>query len=880
MRSDVLRTISDAKNVTNAIVLTHNVDFVFLQSMLLPAIRKCGQPRLTVFVDAGCGREAYGRQARLLDSIGVRYRAVQVQMATGFRFHPKAVLLSGTESATLIVGSGNLTYGGWRDNAEVWSRFDTATDGTGPFAAFREYMRDVLALVPLSESIQFEVDEAYDPGTRQWAANMDAPSTLLGRAGRGESLLDKMLSTSPSGRADRLVVCSPYFDEKLRALGELATRFQPGNIRVLAQEGRTGLTLASAALLPEGAGLRSVSFLRKGDDDNEYRSFIHAKFYAVETNDEVTVFAGSANCSQAALTIPGSGGNAELVAVRSMTSAEFERDLLGELEVESRAPELAEAPEEPPENDIDKVGVSLLAARLDGKRLSIAYAASEEFELGTCKIDGIDHDFEKTGDSLLLVRVAGMPTSVMVTGLIDGSPTESNRIWIDHERELRSTSRSRALADTIHQRVRESEWDLGAWGEIVSAFCKHLQYMPKLARRQKRTNGDSDADRAVHYTRSDVFAEGYGLPPLRRSLSTGGQSGYLGSLRSLLLSWFGFRPAEEEPDTSIREPTTAEDGDESERQDREEALPGKTTPTTKAEIGERDRKTARRLVQQATRAMTSAEFLENRPPEFLTADLKVCVVLLRTALREGWIDGEVFLASTHAIWSSLFFTSDQEATQGWLECRYHGAQEPADFAARMQSAELSAALALWALSLPEVVDTPEHARFRLASVLSVARLPWLWQGGTTEEIAAELELVLPLAYRHDELDEASFRTRWRTLIRQGEAMRLLEESMRGRELGEVMLEVDQDQVAAGELLWQGGCGFCVAARACSRSRDARTQVLVLQGEGQEKVFGASYIVPVAGLLNSLLQERSRHGQAAAKVARDLVDELSLGFAGS
>ena len=42
MRSDVLDVISSARDVTNAIVLTHNIDFVFVQTVVLSAFRRCG----------------------------------------------------------------------------------------------------------------------------------------------------------------------------------------------------------------------------------------------------------------------------------------------------------------------------------------------------------------------------------------------------------------------------------------------------------------------------------------------------------------------------------------------------------------------------------------------------------------------------------------------------------------------------------------------------------------------------------------------------------------------------------------------------------------------------------------------------------------------
>jgi hypothetical protein len=142
MRQDLITLLRREQDVTNAIILTHNIDFLFLQSVVFSTLKRCGYPTLTVFADAQCAAETFSSQAPLLDGLGVRYRVVPVAMPLGFRFHPKAVLLSGTAKATLFVGSGNLTFGGWRDNAEMWVRFDSDTDGTGAFVAFQHYLSE------------------------------------------------------------------------------------------------------------------------------------------------------------------------------------------------------------------------------------------------------------------------------------------------------------------------------------------------------------------------------------------------------------------------------------------------------------------------------------------------------------------------------------------------------------------------------------------------------------------------------------------------------------------------------------------------------------------------------------------------------------------
>ena len=192
MRQDLVKLIETQEDVTNAIILTHNIDFVFLQLIVLSALRRCGRPTLTVFADAHCAAETFAYQWPVLSTLGTRYRVVPVAMEPGFRFHPKELLLSGPIKANLWIGSGNLTFGGWRENAEAWVHFESDKDTTGPFAAFQAYLQEILHRVPISGPVQDEVDEAFDGQTHPWAREMDAPSGLLGRAGGAPTLIQRM----------------------------------------------------------------------------------------------------------------------------------------------------------------------------------------------------------------------------------------------------------------------------------------------------------------------------------------------------------------------------------------------------------------------------------------------------------------------------------------------------------------------------------------------------------------------------------------------------------------------------------------------------------------------------------------------------------------
>lgn len=57
MTEDLLKSISKEKNVHSIIVLTHNIDFIFIQTVVLKFLKKMGSPSLTIFADAQCKSE-------------------------------------------------------------------------------------------------------------------------------------------------------------------------------------------------------------------------------------------------------------------------------------------------------------------------------------------------------------------------------------------------------------------------------------------------------------------------------------------------------------------------------------------------------------------------------------------------------------------------------------------------------------------------------------------------------------------------------------------------------------------------------------------------------------------------------------------------------
>lgn len=877
MREDIIKLVESQGDVTNAIILTHNIDFVFLQLIVIPALKKCGRPTLTVFADAYCAANTFAYQSPVLSTIGTRYRVVPVAMESGFHFHPKAVLLSGPEKATLLIGSGNLTFGGWRENAEVWIRFESDKDTTAAFAAFRNYLLEILRRIPLSGPIKDEIDEAFDGRSRSWAEKMDAPSGLLGRVGRGQAILEQIAIAAGEGFVERLVVCSPYFDAKAKALSDLFGQLKPAKADVLVQQKYPGLPHAAVAGLPSEVEIIPVKFTRKNSKGVDRESFIHAKFYGISNADRTLVIAGSGNCSRAALTISGINGNAELLALQSLSTAQFNELYLAEM------PRVEEKPDFPvlqDDEDTDAAAESLriLAARYDGSLLQIGYSCAKDMELTRCWVDGEPLLFTVEENGIIVVEVARPPARLFLEGMHNGQSIRSPEGWVDVERELRSTSRGRSLAGVIFDRVQANLWGIGAWKDVLDVFCKYLQYMPSRSSRSGHIATQRHVKHTANFTADDVFSSGYGLPNLGSAVRAGLADDRIHSLQQMLLQWFGIADHDEPP---IEDQPTDEDDDGAEDTvDRpEKVLTRKKVITDPKPISEIDRKKAKKAVEQMTKAMTSEEFLSQRSPELMAADLKIAAILLRTGFKQSWIDESDFFEATRIIWSSLFFSSPKEPNRGWIERRYREAENPEQFIFKMASPELSAALAAWSMTAPPNILTPEHIVFFLANVLAVARLPWLWLGGHPGQIGKELGSMLANTGGMPS-DESlkRFEEVWVSLMRRGEALRALEEALNGHTPAELREQIRNDNVTRGDLLWQGSSGYCVAMCSARRSAKDITPVLSLQSTKKETAFLSHFLIPIRSLLNSaVLEESEKFGTNHENALREMLSEISMSF---
>lgn len=360
-----------------------------LETGILRALQQHGDGRVTVLVDHSQYRAAFTEVG--VRGPGVHYRYYPVRLPRpAAAFHAKLYLLAGSDAATLLVASANLTRAGWRRNAEVVDRITIERGGGGDSRAFASYVALLEALatstVDLSEPARVAIG---DEVTRLRDLLGDAPDLRDGPRflhNLERPLLDQIREIVPADAITEITVISPYFDPGNLALRALAAAYPKARqVRVIKNEEELNNFAGDAA-----AGLRrrlKLFYVRSVGGTERY---VHAKGVFLSGPQGTWAVAGSANATAAAwlrVAVSADGsmrGNLEAVTVRYFSSPRVARDFCAPLEpleevkdwheLEYEAP----APAEPTEDAaVPEPGIPVLDAEISDGALVIRMAGAE-----------------------------------------------------------------------------------------------------------------------------------------------------------------------------------------------------------------------------------------------------------------------------------------------------------------------------------------------------------------------------------------------------------------------------------------------------------------------------------------------------------------------
>lgn len=812
----------------HALILTHNISFLFVQGILAPQLRAAGNPRLTIFADAMCARSAWHEDRQLLDGLGVRYRVVPVELGRWRRFHPKAILLANRERAALAVGSGNLTWGGMADNHEAWAFGVSDGEGAHMIAAFRDYMDGIVSTLPLPAVLKDTTSVIFDP-EQPWVADLPASGGLLGTPS-AVTLLDQ-ISSEVGDQVQAVTVIAPYHDEQGTALATIARRW-PVPVTCWLQAGHEGLTQQAAQSLPQNVTLRSFDVAEESRP-----SFTHAKILAFHRQTDVFLVVGSANCSRSALLSNSDQGNAELVAIDSVSN-EVANGLFAQLAPSDMAPVLLSAPPAEEWPDTDLPPLRILAARQIAGDLEIAFRSTTTITSLTLSSEqGV---WPVEGDlSTGIARIA-LPVRLRVVRLSamaeDGSQVESADAWVDDEASLAVPATLRRVLNRLSETESQASDFSKSFGGILELFGDYLRD-PEAARRIAQNTGDT-LTRPPVYDPASVFAENFGRTGVPGARVHGHHEPV--TIHALVEALFA---VSHEPKI-MTVPLMRDEEEDLGQEAAGDARPENQGILVRPVLDEQLKRKVRRALRRVEEALTEEAFVEARAPKLLGADIALAAILLVKGLSDGYIEPQVFRETSRRLWDSLFFGGG--TCDGTVPKRLAGLSSTMDqdkFVAAMASSRLSAAAALWCMTEYQVGDA-EALAFRLSAAHLHANHPWLFSGGTPEEVATEIFRYARALLSDDRQTQAA--PAWAEFVRAGESLRMLTDALKlaGPDL---RTKVKAEWLEPTEVVWAGG-GLALPVDRVRRTGNDKAEVRML-GEAGTRKFKAAYIMPIRELID-------------------------------
>ncbi len=433
----------------------------------------------------------------------------------------------------------------------------------------------------------------------------------------------------------------------------------------------------------------------------------------------------------AALLADASWGNAELMALSRKSPAEA-ADVLSNFSIREDPPEL---PDTHPADDwkIEASDLRILAARKDGSQLSVHYrSVTTLVQLILCAQQNREIQANAFDDEKASFTIDGSLSAIWLRGVTkDGSEILSSSSWVDDERSLRMSGAERQIRERLDDAAARGTFSGSDLLQILELFDLHVQKPVATGTIRQRDDSDNPAS-PIHFTEDDIYSGGFGRPP-----SIYNPAAPIGFSESDTLSLFlsFFLPKHEA--AKRRFPAPGQSDEENEDANKEARVETQITDDNeKAKLGAK----ILRVLKKIEIALARPEFFSGRPASRLSADIAFISLLMTKSRADGYISPEQFRGQTLQFWSVLFFGDTGANGIVLRHLENLDDEKRTEFIADMRCPKLSAAMALWCMMEWDSAELDARA-FRFASASLAARYYWLSQGGTIEEINAELDRI-------------------------------------------------------------------------------------------------------------------------------------------
>lgn len=283
----------EQQRVKKALLTTYALSLTCFESLILPRLRIAGCESITLLTDID------GYAASLMESrsrfVGRDYALIPVKVDGGGIFHPKIIYLQGDEKDLLLVGSGNITFGGQGRNVEVLDFLDSTIDG----AAFGEFANWIEALLA-SEHVH--LSSTADIGQYAKRARTHASAPPVNDAARllhtfDGTICDQLIeqATALHDDWDELLVLSPFHHRDGVPIRKLASSLGVRSLAIGVPPGGCASSFPFEAAKSWKLKVKAVKPVVEGPTRS-----LHAKWIEIR-GDRTLTLTGSVNATGQAL---------------------------------------------------------------------------------------------------------------------------------------------------------------------------------------------------------------------------------------------------------------------------------------------------------------------------------------------------------------------------------------------------------------------------------------------------------------------------------------------------------------------------------------------------------------------------------------------------
>jgi len=662
------REFCRAREYSTVIGTTYNFNPFFFERIILPDLWFGHSGEVLVLGDGAELTHSINRCIGQTRFVGNKFIAEPVHLKGSF--HPKILLKIGREGAKLMIGTGNMTSGGWGGNQELLSEWNLDKD-EDTSAGIVSYILDSISPYVGSSLANQVFKRAREYDWLLGEPQVEEPNRIL-ITKPNLSLSQALAERWEDYSFDTLKIFTGSTDKKGAFIEWCHQQFGIEECIVAVNPENVSFDPSALSSLPVEVSIAPV-------EDSKH---LHAKFYYFEGPEKLAVIMGSANCSRRAwLLSPENGGNVEAIVVYDDVKKEDFDSILSRFPQEHYSAEKVVAgvkSEEVGDNrDVSIFKVQSLTLDRFQNELFVEFSTTLPEE-SLVKIDIAGESYElvpKNSEQTLWrtdIRVMpeGRETLFARIGILVGDNEYEITHWINDQDKLREASRRhRAVSafdtflksetDTEHQKALK---DLALIQSVLlddpNLFSDPYYHPHKAEDQKEKSEEKEDAPpitaESLFKSMAEIEKESQGESILKGQISTEV------SLMGIMKLFFRFSDEIHEGEEIQEEIETEEIGEDYEGKETREIE--ESTEVRKRNVGKKFRQKLIKQMDGYLKKLRSEEFRSSCTVLQLVQAAAYPVTVVVFGLRGGWIDSETAEEWLIAVTNILFHMQTGECS--------------------------------------------------------------------------------------------------------------------------------------------------------------------------------------------------------------------------